>query len=265
MNNDEFKNLINKSKFFNKSTQQEVEIKTTISQLVKLNIASGPNIFPFDGWINYDKDDSNPYFKYLDWQDEAKTRAYILDLMPPHQQELAKFIRTGAKIDFRVQDINTGFPQHHDNSVDLIYLGQMIEHFNPIYETPKFLNECFRMLKPGGVIRITTPDLDVLLQAFLNGEMNKFENEQPDFYKSLDPASQLALIMYGASGPNCTWKNYEGHMFLFTKTSMFRAMKDAGFKEIEFYYTPGKSKNEIMAKEVVDAGLSHSFICEATK
>jgi len=257
-----YNELLSKSSFFNKTIKEK---PVSSHKLVKLNIASGPNIFPFDGWINYDKDDSTSYFAYLDWQNPEKTIAYKLEEMPEHQQKLATYLRNGGKIDFRVQDITKGFTDHDDNSVDLIYLGQMIEHLNPVYQTLPFLKECHRMMKPGGVIRITTPDLEILLKAYLNGEMDKFENEQPDFYKALDPGSQLAMIMYGATGPNCTWQNYEGHMFLFTKTSMTKVLQDAGFKDIEFYYEPGKSKNAVMAKESVDAGLSHSFICEAVK
>jgi SAM-dependent methyltransferase len=272
-NSDKYNELLKKSGFFNKTKTVEVftglssDNKVIIStdKLVKLNIASGPNIFPFDGWINYDKIDSTDYFKYLDWQNKEKTEAYVLYLMPEHQQILANYIRSGGKIDFRVQDISSGFSHHNDNTVDLIYLGQMIEHLNPIYETSNFLKDCYRMMKPGGVIRITTPDLNVLIQAYISGEMNKFADEQPEFYKTADASSQLAFLMYGASGPNCTQTNYEGHMFLFTQKSMTDMLKSVGFKDIEFYYETGKSKSEIMAKEVVDAGMSHSFICEAVK
>jgi len=263
MNQEEFNKLLNSSLLFNKNIY--VPIKE--EKLIKLNIASGPNIFPYSGWINYDKDDSMNYFKYLDWQNPEKTKAYVLEEMPEHQQKLAQYIRTFGidDIKFVVKDITSGFNEHNDNSVDLIYLGQMIEHLNPVHQTGNFLKECNRMLKPGGVIRITTPDLDILIKAYLNGEMDKFSDEQPEFYKESDPASQLCLLMYGASGSNCTWTNYEGHMFLFNKKSMTDILKYAGFKDIEFYYEPGKSKHPVMQKEVVDAGLSHSFICEAIK
>lgn len=269
--NDQYDKLLSKPGFFNRKSNDIIEKKETelvsYKNLVKLNIASGPNIFPYDGWINYDKDDSASYFRYLDWQNQEKTIAYVLHEMPEHQQKLANYIRSGDmdRIKFHVKDITAKFPEHEDNSVDLIYLGQMIEHLNPVYQTLDFLKECNRIMKPGGVIRITTPDLDLLIKAYLNGEMSKFENEQPDFYRYADPASQLCLLMYGASGPNCTWTNYEGHMFLFTKRSMIDMLEKAGFKDIEFYYEAGKSKHPVMQEEVVDAGLSHSFICEAVK
>lgn len=250
MNYDE---LISQSKFF-KSTKPASKEN---SNLVKLNIGSGPNIFPFSGWINYDREDLSKYFTYI--------KNAPLTGMPQHQQDVSTYLKNGGHFDFRVQDLRSGFPQHADNSVDLIYLGQTIEHLNPIYEVPSLLKECYRVLKTGGVLRITTPDLDLLIDAYKNNKMDQFAGEQPDFYKQADPSSQLAYIMYGACGPNCTWNNYEGHMFLFTRQSMSDSLKKASFKDIAFYTETGTSHNETMKKEAVDAGMSHSFITEAVK
>lgn len=250
MNYDE---LVSQSKFF-KSTKP---VAKTEENTVKLNIGSGPNIFPFAGWINYDREDLSNYFNYI--------KNAPLTGMPPHQQDVSNYLKGNGHLDFRVHDLRSGFSQHADDSVDLIYLGQIIEHLNPIYEVPKLISECYRMLKPGGVLRITTPDLDLLIDAYKNGTMNKFADEQPDFYKEADPSSQLAYIMYGACGPNCTWNNYEGHMFLFTRQSMLSALKKMPFKEIAFHPEVNVSYSEMMAKEAVDAGMSHSFITEALK
>jgi len=225
----------------------------------KLNIASGPNVFPFHGWINYDRESVASYIEAMKTYDENDIG------VPEHQKNLISYLKSGGQIDFRVHDLRNSFIQHADNSISSIYFGQAIEHINPIYELPKFLKECYRMLIPGGLIRITTPDLDLLIQAYLNGQMDKFAIEQPAFYKNAHASAQLAFLMYGACGPSCTWDNYEGHMFLFTKESMTAVLQEAGFREIEFYYETGKSKDPVMAKEAVDAGMTHSFIVEAIK
>ena len=44
-----------------------------------------------------------------------------------------------------------------DNSVDVIFSEMMVEHLTP-HQAWNFLDECFRILKPGGRIRITIPD-----------------------------------------------------------------------------------------------------------
>lgn len=222
--------------------------------MVKLNIGCGPNIFPARGWVNYDREDMSGYLETLR-SDSA------VDKWPDHQRRLAESVKTG-KIEFKIHDLRNGFPQHLDGDVEAIYLGQVIEHLNPIYEAPKLLKECHRMLKSGGVLRITTPDLDLLIKAYLNGQMDSFSAEQPEFYKNSDSSAQLAYIMYGACGPKCTWNYYEGHMFLYTQRSLTAFLQEAGFSDISFYRAPGQSKSSIMSEEAIDEGMSHSLAAE---
>lgn len=257
MDNNQYKNLLNQSSFF-KNIFIKINASTNIQDKTKLNIGAGPNIFPHPGWINYDRETFDEYFTYLKGNPSLKE-------MPDHQKKLTHYLQNNGEVDFRIHDIKSKFFQHIDNSVDCIYVGQTIEHINPNYEAPLFLKECHRMLKLGGVLRMTTPDLDLLIKAYISGDMSKFSSEQPDFYKLVDPSSQLSYIMFGAAGPKCSWNNYEGHMFLYTQTSMNRVLQEAGFKNIHFYYETGISHDPILAKEVVDAGMSHSFIVEAIK
>jgi len=226
--------------------------------MIKLNIACGPNIFPYPGWINYDRVDIDEYLTYLSGNPSYKE-------MPDHQRKLTEYLQNNGEVDFRIQDINNGFPQHKDGTVDIICLMQSIEHLNRIYEAPKLLQEFRRMLKPGGILRMNTPDLNLLLHAYNNGRMMDFAHEQPNFYRELDPSGQLAMLMFGAVGPNCTATSYEGHFFIYTKESMTQLLREAGFTNLEFYWETGKSKNPILAKESVDLGMSHSFIVEAIK
>jgi predicted SAM-dependent methyltransferase/glycosyltransferase involved in cell wall biosynthesis len=231
---------------------------TTNHQLVKLNIGAGSNMFAHDGWIHYDREDMKYLLDYL-LNVPSKTALFH------GYQKISDYLKKGGKMDLRVQDLRQGFSQHSDNSVDLVYLGQVIEHLNPIFEVPKILKECHRLLKPGGVLRMTTPDLDILVEAYQNGEMDKFIGDQPPFYQDADPSSQLSYLMFGSSGEKCTWDHYEGHFFLFSRNSMRLFLQKAGFQNIVFYDEPGRSLNPIMAQEVIDMGISHSLIVEAKK
>jgi len=49
-----------------------------------------------------------------------------------------------------------------DNSFDYIFTEHMIEHV-PYAAGRAMLSECFRVLKPGGVLRLVTPDLKFLI------------------------------------------------------------------------------------------------------
>lgn len=50
---------------------------------------------------------------------------------------------------------------------DVVYHSHVLEHFSK-EDGKKFLAECFRVLKPGGIIRIAVPDLEQIVKNYLN-------------------------------------------------------------------------------------------------
>jgi predicted SAM-dependent methyltransferase len=62
---------------------------------------------------------------------------------------------------------NCGQPLPFDTDfVDFVYSSHVIEHLRP-NDGLEFLCECHRVLKPGGWIRVATPDFEVLLVEYL--------------------------------------------------------------------------------------------------
>lgn len=55
-----------------------------------------------------------------------------------------------------------------DNSVDLIYSSHLIAYFDREEIVP-VLQEWYRVMKPGGIVRIATPDFRVLCKLFVDG------------------------------------------------------------------------------------------------
>lgn len=51
-------------------------------------------------------------------------------------------------------------------SCDAIYSSHAIEHFNR-EGSRRFLSECHRVLKPGGILRLVTPDLEGIARSYL--------------------------------------------------------------------------------------------------
>jgi predicted SAM-dependent methyltransferase len=62
-------------------------------------------------------------------------------------------------------DLRKGIPLS-DNSSDFIYSSHLLEHFSK-NDGFKFLRDCFRVLKPGGNIRIVVPDLEQIVREYL--------------------------------------------------------------------------------------------------
>ena len=121
------------------------------------------------------------------------------------------------------------------------------------------MSHCMRVLRPGAPIRLTTPDLDLLIDAYRDGTLGRFATEQPEFYPKAVPSMQLSLLMFGASGPHCTWDHYEGHFATYSKESMHALLHGSGFVEIEFHCKSAEFD------DAIDQGMSHSLAAEGRK
>jgi predicted SAM-dependent methyltransferase len=54
-----------------------------------------------------------------------------------------------------------------DNECDAVYHSHVLEHLRP-EEAARLLAECFRVLKPGGTLRIAVPDLEGIARHYLH-------------------------------------------------------------------------------------------------
>ncbi len=74
-------------------------------------------------------------------------------------------INEHSGLDFEIIqcDLNSSFPVN-SRQYDLVTAGEIIEH---MLDEGAFLNECHRVLKPGGQLVLTTPNLAFLVNRFL--------------------------------------------------------------------------------------------------
>lgn len=63
-------------------------------------------------------------------------------------------------------DLIRGIPLP-DASCDVVYHAAMLEHL-PRSDAATFLAECYRVLKPGGIVRVGVPDLEKICQLYLS-------------------------------------------------------------------------------------------------
>lgn len=62
-------------------------------------------------------------------------------------------------------DLSRGIPAE-DDSFDVVYHSHVIEHFRR-EDATGFMKECHRVLKPGGILRVATPDLEQICRIYL--------------------------------------------------------------------------------------------------
>jgi len=124
-------------------------------------------------------------------------------------------------------DATRSFPIS-DQTFDYVYTEHMIEHIS-WSQGKDMLKECFRILKRGGKIRITTPNLVQLVKVFNDptSELNLayIESHRQKYYSEAaetDPAFMLNQMFYG----------YE-HRFLHTEKTLSFLLSQSGFSNIK--------------------------------
>jgi len=72
------------------------------------------------------------------------------------------FLATGEGV--IVHNLLKGIP-FEDNHFEVVYHSHVLEHFSRT-DAVRFIQECYRVLKPGGVLRIAIPDLEQITDQY---------------------------------------------------------------------------------------------------
>jgi predicted SAM-dependent methyltransferase len=124
-------------------------------------------------------------------------------------------------------DATSTFPIE-DNKFDYIFSEHMIEHIS-YPQGLSMLNECFRVLRKNGTVRISTPDLPFVLDLY--------QNHKTDLHKKYVKSSVDHFIAEQTNGNdevfviNNLFRAW-GHQFIYDEKTLRNAMEKAGFKQI---------------------------------
>ena len=151
------------------------------------------------------------------------------------------------------------------NSFDFIFCEHMIEHVK-LEEGIFMLSECLRVLKPGGIMRIVTPDLNFLVKLFSEEKDElrvRYINSCKKYFPSLDFINEAMVL-------NNFMRNW-GHQFVYDKPTLRFAIEKAGFDHIEECNVGESSFEELLdieqhGKEIGDDfNKLESYVVEAHK
>lgn len=123
-----------------------------------------------------------------------------------------------------------------DASFDYIHTEHMIEHV-PYLGGVAMLKECRRILKPGGVIRVATPDIKVLLDLYYHrdhAEARRYIRWITDLCLPHAPNYDPLFVINNAVR---AW----GHQFFYDAQLLTDTLSRAGFVDVR-QYRPGESE-----------------------
>lgn len=113
-------------------------------------------------------------------------------------------------------DISEGIREKND-SIEEIWMGDFFEHLLRL-KALFVIEECFRVLKPGGKLLISVPDMKIVMPLWL-------ESNGTDLNQSILIWGDQDEIRQKNAIPSV-------HKFGYTETSLINIFKEAGFSKI---------------------------------
>lgn len=122
-------------------------------------------------------------------------------------------IQPGAYVDYVGNCIS--LTQFADSSVDEVYASHVLEHLGFREELPRALKEIWRVLKPGGILKISVPDFDTLCYLVTHQKVPK------------EQKFSLMMHMFGAQE-----NEYDFHKVGLTSDFLSSFLFQAGFSKV---------------------------------
>lgn len=140
-----------------------------------------------------------------------------------------------------------------DGTVDEVRADSLIEHL-PFVDEPRFFHEVKRVLKPGGLLRLATPDFEAAVKEWLaaKDEWKEFYRNDPEAirekhwfgqytYSTENRWGYLTAMIFGS-------QNGAGqfHTNCYTASKLQAMLKHLGFREVELTRYRWKGDRDVM-------------------
>ena len=191
---------------------------------MKIHIGCG-TVTP-DGWINLD----GSWNARLANHSLARSIAKAFRLLPKHVYDV------GWSGKVLPQDLRKPLP-FEDASLCAVYGSHVLEHLY-LDQADRLLKECFRTLRPSGVLRLVVPDLKWTVSAYLTHETEGQLIGPTNMPRGDELNQRLLLRASGAPAGNILYKLYNvvtdfhSHKWMYDAESLGWHMSKAGFVEV---------------------------------
>lgn len=135
-----------------------------------------------------------------------------------------------------------------DNSIDFFFSEHFFEHLSK-EDGVSLLKEIYRCLKPGGVSRITVPDLSLLVKLYLDNNI--------DYYNKVGFRAKTKCELL--NGGMRRWE----HRYMYDSEELILVHKECGFSFCKIL--PHKQSNYIELNNLEKRLYSGEISCEGKK
>jgi predicted SAM-dependent methyltransferase len=211
----------------------------------RVNIGCGMS--PTQGWLNFDNSLSIKLSRFP----LVSNVLHKAKLINQEQMALIKFLSENR---VSLADGTKKIPLP-DGSVGVLYSSHMVEHLDR-EEAKRFLHEAWRVLAPGGIIRLAVPDIKKQVKQYLEtGDADQFvEATYLTVSRPRRFSERLRLVLIGA----------RHHHWMYDEKSLCMLLQKCGFKDAASI-EPGRTRISDPGSLDLRERESESLYVEATK
>lgn len=138
-----------------------------------------------------------------------------------------------------------------DQSCSLIYSEHVLEHF-PVQDGVRLLQDCWRLLVPGGVLRCAMPSLDHILERVASGLWRDQDWLSWPEYRHVETRAEML---------NMVFRGWD-HQWLYDTEELHRRLRGAGFTKLE---SVGHGQSSTPELRGLETRADSKLISEAVK
>lgn len=172
--------------------------------IVKINLGSGVEVA--EGWLNVD---GSIHALLSGMPRQVLSILYHFSNSLNSAMSERDYIERLHNSRFVFYELGLGLP-FYDNVADYVYSSHVLEHFY-LSEARRLLGEIWRILKPGGTVRVCVPDLEHAISVYQSGRF-----------------AEALTYFFGESRPG----HYREHHYMYNFSLIAELLSARGFTDI---------------------------------
>lgn len=129
-------------------------------------------------------------------------------------------------------DLRWGLP-FEPCSASYVFMSHVFEHLYYPEESSSVLRDIYRVLSPGGRLRIIVPDIELCIRAYSDNDRSFKNHRQHTWTWWSETSTRLEeFLAYAGAGPRAS-HFLEGHKFGYDFETLEHALTSAGFSDVQ--------------------------------